>query len=214
MMYFMIFFIELHYNNHDSQYTMSNKINKILALSSCAFFLACGAPTNERGIASTTTDSTASGSAYNSNDGFAPAAPAPTALAPAVTAPGPVADSVVSVTPGTAAVTAVNPSAPAAAPAAKPAAAADDSSADIKRGEALISQSDCVACHKVDVKVLGPAYKDVASKYPNNAATINQLVDKIKKGGSGVWGAVPMSPHPALSDADAKAMVRYILSLK
>ncbi|MEJ7692793.1 c-type cytochrome, partial [Daejeonella sp.] len=171
-------------------------------------------------IASTTADSTASGSAYNSNDGFAPASTsAAPAVAPAtpVLAPAPGVDTVVTVTPGAKPVPAVKTPATAPVAATKPAAtkpAAADDSADIKKGEALISRSDCLACHKVDVKLLGPSYKDVAAKYANNAATVNQLVDKIKKGGSGVWGAIPMSPHPALSDEDAKAMVRYILSLK
>ncbi len=193
---------------------MPKKIKHLLALTSCAFFFACGAPTNERGIASATADSTASGSAYNSYDGFAPAAPSAPASAPAVPAAAPVqaADSTATVTPGVAAPPVVKAPATAPVAAAKPVAA--DDSGDIKKGEALISKSDCLACHKVDIKVLGPSYKDVANKYPNNAATVNQLVDKIKKGGSGVWGAIPMSPHPALSDDDAKAMVRYILSLK
>lgn len=200
-------------------------MKQLLVLGVCALFLACGTSTNERGITSTTTDSTASGSAYNSSDGFAPASPA-TPQTPAMIAPGDSA-AVVTAPAGTAATT---PTAtkPAATPVSKPAAtttpaatpvaaakpAAADNSADIKKGEALISKSDCLACHKVDGKILGPSYKDVAAKYPNNAATIAQLANKIKNGGSGVWGAVPMSPHPALSDDDAKAMVRYILSLK
>ena len=205
-------------------------MKQLLVLGVCALFLACGTSTNERGITSTTTDSTASGSAYNSSDGFAPASPA-TPQSPTIIAPGDSA-AAVTTTAGTAATTpaATTPAAtttastpvskpaatttPAATPvaAAKPAAA--DNSADIKKGEALISKSDCLACHKVDGKILGPSYKDVAAKYPNNAATITQLANKIKKGGSGVWGAVPMSPHPTLSDDDAKAMVRYIMSLK
>ncbi len=196
-------------------------MKQLFFLGVCALFMACGAPTNERGIASVSNDPKASGSAYKSNDGFAPAsAPAPTtASATPVAVSVPAGDTVIAVTPVVAATPAVN--APNAVPAAtvtkpavttKPAAANDNG--DIKKGEALISKSDCFACHKVDVKVLGPSYKDVANKYPNNAATVNQLVDKIKKGGSGVWGAIPMSPHPALSDDDAKAMVRYILSLK
>lgn len=196
---------------------MSNRIKSILALGSCVLFLACGAPTVERGIASSTSDSSAAGSAYKTNDGFAPhasAAPASTPAAAVATA-NPAVDSTVAVVPSTSATSApviVKPTAPATVAAAKPAAA--DDSADIKKGEALISKTDCLACHKVDGKILGPSYKEVAAKYPNNAATIAQLVSKIKKGGSGVWGAVPMSPHPALSDDDATLMVKYILSLK
>ena len=78
----------------------------------------------------------------------------------------------------------------------------------------LISKSDCFACHKIQDKLLGPAYKDVANKYANTKANVDYLVNKVKTGGSGVWGAVPMSPHPALSDDDARAMILYVLSLK
>jgi len=89
-----------------------------------------------------------------------------------------------------------------------------EAAVDTKKGETLISKSDCFACHKVNEKLLGPSYKDVANKYSNTKANIDYLVKKIKNGGSGVWGAIPMSPHPALSDDDATAMVQYILSLK
>jgi len=85
---------------------------------------------------------------------------------------------------------------------------------DIKKGELLISKSDCFACHKVQDKLLGPSYKDVANKYEKTKANIDYLVNKVKTGGSGVWGAVPMSPHPALSDEDVRAMILYVLSLK
>ncbi|MGB4399899.1 MAG: c-type cytochrome [Daejeonella sp.] len=204
---------------------MPNKIKQLLVLSACAIFLACGDSTNERGIASTTSDSTASGSAYKSSDGFAPAAAPVASQSPATTVSAPVApvDStattatttvsapVTTATAATAAGATPKPATPAVA-AAKPAATSNN--ADIKKGEALISKSDCLACHKVDAKLLGPSYKEVAAKYANNASTVSQLANKIKSGGSGVWGAVPMSPHPALSDDDAKAMVRYILSLK
>ncbi|WP_291402459.1 c-type cytochrome [Daejeonella sp.] len=85
---------------------------------------------------------------------------------------------------------------------------------NIKNGEVLISKSDCFACHKVQDKVLGPSYKDIANKYAKNKANIDYLINKVKVGGSGVWGAVPMSPHPNLSDDDARDMILYILSLK
>lgn len=81
-------------------------------------------------------------------------------------------------------------------------------------GEALIKKSDCLACHNVSQKIVGPAYKNVAAKYPATDENIEMLADKIINGGSGVWGAIPMSPHPAVSKADAKEMVKYILSLK
>lgn len=203
-------------------------MKQLFVLGLCALFLACGTSTNERGIASATTDSTASGSAFKSNDGFAPASPASAAGTPAASTPAaitPPDSAATGATPAAAPVAATSTASPSTAPAAPAKAvvtppvaaatpAAADNSGDIKKGEALVSKSDCLACHKVDAKVLGPSYKDVAAKYPNNAGTISQLASKIKKGGSGVWGAVPMSPHPALSDDDAKAMVRYILSLK
>jgi cytochrome c len=85
---------------------------------------------------------------------------------------------------------------------------------NVKNGEVLISKSDCFACHKVQDKVLGPSYKDIADKYAKNKANIDYLVNKVKVGGSGVWGAIPMSPHPNLSDDDARDMILYILSLK
>jgi cytochrome c len=79
--------------------------------------------------------------------------------------------------------------------------------------EALAEKSGCLACHAVGRKVVGPAYKDVAGKYRNDQAAEAKLVDKVKKGGMGVWGEVMMPPQP-VSDADAHALVRWILSLK
>jgi cytochrome c len=87
-------------------------------------------------------------------------------------------------------------------------------SEDVKKGGVLISKSDCLACHKEQEKLLGPAYVEVARKYENTKSNIEYLSGKIIKGGSGVWGPVPMSPHPNISDEEAKAMVKYILSLK
>ncbi|MBC7566676.1 MAG: c-type cytochrome [Pedobacter sp.] len=81
-------------------------------------------------------------------------------------------------------------------------------------GEALLKKSDCLACHNAKVKIVGPAYADVAAKYPATAENIDMLANKIIAGGSGVWGEVPMSPHPSVSKGDAKEMVKYILSLK
>ncbi len=73
----------------------------------------------------------------------------------------------------------------------------------------------CSSCHKIDEKLTGPAYRDVANKYADaDEATIAKLVKKIIDGGSGVWGEVPMTPHPNLSEKDAKSMVKYILLLK
>jgi cytochrome c len=91
---------------------------------------------------------------------------------------------------------------------------APDATASNDKGLELIGASDCMACHAIDRKIIGPAYKEVANKYENNEANIDTLVSKIKKGGMGNWGNVPMTPHPDLPDADAKEMVKYILSLK
>jgi cytochrome c len=82
------------------------------------------------------------------------------------------------------------------------------------KGEQLISGSDCLTCHKVDVKIVGPSYVDVANKYEATEANIEMLAGKIINGGSGSWGEIPMAPHSALSSDDAKEMVKYILSLK
>lgn len=85
--------------------------------------------------------------------------------------------------------------------------------ADIEKGKALIGKSDCLACHKIEEKLVGPAYKEVAKKYKPTKANIDLLAGKIVKGGTGVWGQIPMSPHPTVPVADAKKMVVYILSL-
>ena len=83
-----------------------------------------------------------------------------------------------------------------------------------EKGLELIGASDCMTCHSLDKKIIGPAYKDVANKYPNTEAVIDTLIVKIKKGGMGNWGNIPMTPHPDLPEADAKEMVKYIMSLK
>jgi cytochrome c len=78
----------------------------------------------------------------------------------------------------------------------------------------LIANSDCLTCHKVNEKVTGPSYKEVAQKYEATDANIEMLSGKVIKGGTGVWGQVPMTPHDSLSVDDAKTMVKYILALK
>lgn len=83
-----------------------------------------------------------------------------------------------------------------------------------KDGAKLIEGSDCRTCHKNDVKLIGPAYKDVAKKYPSNEKNIKLLAGKIIKGGQGVWGEIPMAAHPNISQEDAEAMVKYILTIK
>jgi cytochrome c len=93
-------------------------------------------------------------------------------------------------------------------PAAAPAAVAG------KDGKALIEGSDCRTCHKDDAKLIGPSYKDVAKKYESNEKNIKMLGEKVLKGGQGVWGEIPMAGHPNLSQEDAEAMVKYILTIK
>ncbi len=88
------------------------------------------------------------------------------------------------------------------------------SNPDYQKGLELIAKSDCLTCHKVSEKVTGPAYKDVAAKYENTDENVTLLAGKVIKGGSGVCGAIPMTPHAALSEADAKQMVKYILLLR
>jgi cytochrome c len=85
---------------------------------------------------------------------------------------------------------------------------------DYQKGLALIAKNDCLTCHKVDEKVTGPAYRDVANKYENTDANVKMLAAKVIKGGSGNWGTVPMTPHPAVSEADAEQMVKYVLLLR
>lgn len=106
--------------------------------------------------------------------------------------------------------------APDTAPAenAAPAPAAGQVSADAEKALELIAGSDCMACHAIDRKVIGPSYEEVAAKYEMTDAVVDTLIHKVQKGGMGNWGNVPMTPHPDLSDADAKIMVHYILSLK
>ncbi|WP_211092201.1 c-type cytochrome [Chitinophaga eiseniae] len=77
----------------------------------------------------------------------------------------------------------------------------------------LLAKLDCAACHRPDVKLVGPSYKAIAQKYKRSDINVNKLAGKVIAGGSGNWGTTPMIPHPALSTADARKIVRYILSL-
>ena len=80
---------------------------------------------------------------------------------------------------------------------------------------ALATKSACTACHAVDKKIVGPAFKEVAAKYRSDKGAEAKLVEKVKKGGSGVWGQVPMPPNsPQVKDEDIKSLVHWILSLK
>jgi len=78
----------------------------------------------------------------------------------------------------------------------------------------LAQKSACLACHAVDKKLVGPAYKDVAAKYKDDKGAEAKLVEKVKKGGSGVWGSIPMPPNSAVKDEDIHTLVKWVLSLK
>ena len=87
-----------------------------------------------------------------------------------------------------------------------------DASAAFSTGKKLIEASDCKACHSPDKKSIGPAYRDVASKYKGDKEAVDRLAKKIISGGSGVWGETAMAGHPQISTADASEMVKYILN--
>jgi cytochrome c len=77
----------------------------------------------------------------------------------------------------------------------------------------LAQKHACMSCHQVAKKVVGPAFADVAKKYKGNTGAASHLLEVIKKGGKGVWGTVPMPPHPQVSEADAKSIVNWVLGL-
>ena len=78
----------------------------------------------------------------------------------------------------------------------------------------LAQKKNCMACHAVDKKLVGPAYKDVAAKYAGQKDAVDKLAVKVVKGGAGVWGAVPMPANPQVTDAEAKQLVQWILTQK
>lgn len=86
--------------------------------------------------------------------------------------------------------------------------------ASAQDAEALLKKYGCTACHAIDKKLIGPAYNEVAAKYKGQADAPEKLVAKVKSGGLGVWGQIPMPPNPSVPDADLKLMVGYILALK
>lgn len=88
------------------------------------------------------------------------------------------------------------------------------SAADAKAAEALAQKNGCLACHSVANKVVGPSYKDVAAKYKGDKGAEAKLVEKVKKGGSGTWGPIPMPPNsPHVKDEDIKTIVQWILTM-
>ena len=86
--------------------------------------------------------------------------------------------------------------------------------AQAQDAKAMLQKSGCTACHSEDKKLVGPAYKDVAAKYRSDKGAEAKLFDKVKKGGTGAWGQVPMPPKSAVPDADVKALVKWIMSQK
>jgi cytochrome c len=80
--------------------------------------------------------------------------------------------------------------------------------------EALMQKNGCNACHTVDKKLVGPSYNEVAAKYRGNPKAEALLIDKVKKGGVGTWGQVPMPPNAQAKDEDVKTLVKWILALK
>ena len=78
----------------------------------------------------------------------------------------------------------------------------------------LATKKNCMACHAVDKKVLGPAFKDIGAKYAGQAGAADKLAAKVMKGGTGVWGNIPMPANPQVTDAEAKQLVGWILTLK
>ena len=85
---------------------------------------------------------------------------------------------------------------------------------ELTEGKDYISKSDCLACHKVEAKLVGPSYMEVAKKYAATEVNYNLLSQKVIKGGSGVWGPIPMAPHASLKPDEVKKMIKYILSTK
>ena len=79
---------------------------------------------------------------------------------------------------------------------------------------ALAQSKNCMACHAVDKKLVGPAYKDIAAKYAGDKTAAAKLATKIQKGGSGVWGAIPMPANPQVNDDDAKKLAAWVLATK
>ena len=96
----------------------------------------------------------------------------------------------------------------------EPAAAETPTDPEAEKGLALVGQSDCFTCHQIIDNSTGPAYQAIAERYKNQPGAVDSLAQKIIKGGAGNWGTVPMTPHPTVSEEDAKTMVKYVLSLK
>jgi cytochrome c551/c552 len=149
----------------------------------------------------------------------APAATASTAAAaPATPAAAPAAAGAAGgVTPAAAAAApsaSVAGATPTASPAAPGASAKAAGPLDSAAAQAMMQKDGCGACHSVDKKIVGPAYHDVAAKYKGDSGALPKLTQKVKAGGSGVWGSVPMPPNAHVPDGDIQALVSWILTLK
>ena len=92
--------------------------------------------------------------------------------------------------------------------------AAGAHAADAKAAEALAQASGCLACHTADKKLVGPSFKDIADRYRKDQGATASLAQKVKAGGKGVWGDIPMPPNSHVKDADIKTMVQWILAIK
>ena len=92
--------------------------------------------------------------------------------------------------------------------------AAEVKDPEAEKGLSLVAKSDCLTCHKLTEPLVGPAYAAVAAKYKGQENMVDSLAHKIIKGGSGVWGEVPMTPHPQISEDEARSMVHYVMSIK
>lgn len=79
---------------------------------------------------------------------------------------------------------------------------------------ALAQSKNCMSCHAIDKKLVGPAYRDVATKYAGQKGAVDRLANKILKGGSGVWGPVPMPANSQVNEAEAKRLAAWVLTLK
>jgi len=84
----------------------------------------------------------------------------------------------------------------------------------ISANEELAKTNNCLVCHTVDNKIVGPSYKEVAAKYKEDDSAADMLVAKVMKGGSGNWGEIPMPPNPTISEEDARTLVEWVLSLQ
>lgn len=141
----------------------------------------------------------------------APAEAAPAEAAPAEAAPAEAAPAEAAPAEAAPAEAAPAEAAPAEAAPATGAAAAPLSAAE---GEALAKEKNCLACHKVDAKLVGPAYQDVAEKFGGQEGAADMLADKIQHGSQGVWGPVPMPPNAQVNPEEAKQLAEWVLSLK